>query len=500
MAERVYALPRFRIPLRDAHSAPTIQQMETVVMKQCRRCEQDLPLSSFGYGGRSRLRKFCHGCFSAIVNGEVFTMNPREAATFMARLEAGHSLRMLTGGVDGEPIICSAAAFYKHCELHPEWGARALPLVKANARSRVVQGAFKRYEGRTTCFKGHPLTAEIIKRMNAERRYSHQWCQTCVRHWRGFGRYLAEDANVIEPPRLDGPITLSGGSRYLTAADVALIEEWLNKGASLRKLLRAWDFVRLKLYRKSNSEWDAKFKPIIERNAKIAVAYAARQNRHTHCPQGHEYTEESTHINTTNGTRSCAICNRAYKGAPVTSEMIHNAERGLLTGMKVSQLTKPMGGRRSILTPMQWRVIRTTRPDINERFIRAARNPATIRGLMGADKGLILDRPAEVVPASDIPLYIPEDGDFEWLYSFAPRNLQRDTRNDIVADLWAELAGRRVSRAGVPALAREIVAKYKRENPMKAYGDIRTPLPLDAPAYLDGTMSHVEIVSESLWS
>ncbi len=52
-------------------------------------------MSSFGYGGRSRLRKFCHACFSAIVNGEVFTMNATEAATFMARLEAGQSLRML---------------------------------------------------------------------------------------------------------------------------------------------------------------------------------------------------------------------------------------------------------------------------------------------------------------------------------------------------------------------------------------------------------------------
>ncbi|APG10386.1 hypothetical protein BKD09_18820 [Bradyrhizobium japonicum] len=64
-------------------------------------------------------------------------------------------------------------------------------------------------------------------------------------------------------------------------------------------------------------------------------------------------------------------------------------------------------------------------------------------------KGVIFERPAEVVPGSDIPLYIPEDGDFEWLSSFAPRNLQQDTRNDIVADLWVELAGRRVSRVGV---------------------------------------------------
>ncbi|MGL9621569.1 hypothetical protein QRQ56_26495 [Bradyrhizobium sp. U531] len=117
MAERVYALPRFRIRLCAAHFRASSK--ERVMMQQCRRCEQNLPLSSFGYGGRSRARKFCHGCFSAIVNGEVFTMNSTEAGTFMVRLEAGHSLRMLTGGAD-EPPICSADAFRRHCELHPE--------------------------------------------------------------------------------------------------------------------------------------------------------------------------------------------------------------------------------------------------------------------------------------------------------------------------------------------------------------------------------------------
>lgn len=67
-------------------------------------------------------------------------------------------------------------------------------------------------------------------------------------------------------------------------------------------------------------------------------------------------------------------------------------------------------------------------------------------------------------------------------------------------DLFLELVERRVDRAGVPACAKRMIAAYNKENPLKAYGDIRTPLPLYAPAYLDGTMSRVEILSESLWS
>ncbi|MCW2225780.1 hypothetical protein M2232_009312 [Bradyrhizobium japonicum] len=73
-------------------------------------------------------------------------------------------------------------------------------------------------------------------------------------------------------------------------------------------------------------------------------------------------------------------------------------------------------------------------------------------------------------------------------------------RDDIVANTFLELSERRMDRAGVSACVKAMVMAYNRENPMKEYADIRTPLPLDAPAYLDGTRSRVEIVCESLWS
>jgi hypothetical protein len=189
----------------------------------------------------------------------------------------------------------------------------------------------------------------------------------------------------------------------------------------------------------------------------------------------------------------------------VTEETIKTIERGLLTGMSFTQLTTPSAGRRSVISGLQLRTLRLKLPDVNERLARAARNPITFRsmrrsGSVAQIKGLQLDPPIEFVPNTDVPLYVPQQGDYEWLYSLTPRYLQRSARDEIVGDLFLELVERRVDGAGVPACVKRMIAAYNKENPMKAYGDIRTPLPLDGPAYLDGTMSRVEIVSESFWS
>ncbi|MET4484363.1 hypothetical protein [Bradyrhizobium sp. F1.13.3] len=473
------------------------------MMQQCRRCEQSLPLSSFGYGGRSRPRKFCHGCFSAIVNGEVFTMNSTEADTFMARLEAGQSLRMLTGGA-GEPPICSADAFRRHCELHPEWGEKACALVESNGKSRILEGVYNRtVASRTACNRGHPLSVEIVAKMHAERKWDHKLCETCVRNWSGVGRYLAEDTTFTEPPKIEARLTLSKGSVHLTPDDVVLIEKWLNLGASLRKLLSEYDTIRLRLYRKSNPAWEAKFKPVITRNSRLATAAGSRGYQ-THCKYGHALTDDNVKVDSRNGTRACITCRRAFIGAPVTEEAIRTVECGLLTGMSFKQLTSPAAGRRSTLSFLQVRTLRLTRPDVNRRWAMAARNPGTVRSFSSVHsiapiRGLPVEIPSDFV-RNDIPLYVPQDGDYEWLYSFTPRYLQKSARDDIVGDLWIELSERRVSRTDIPACARRLIAAFNKENPMKAYGDIHSPLPLDAPAYLDGTMSRVEIVSEGLWA
>ncbi|MCK1480218.1 hypothetical protein IVB27_37175 [Bradyrhizobium sp. 197] len=173
----------------------------------------------------------------------------------------------------------------------------------------------------------------------------------------------------------------------------------------------------------------------------------------------------------------------------MTEETIKTVERGLLTGMSFTQLTTPVDGRRSTISSLQARTLKLTRPDVNERWAMAARNPATIRSFKNVQSSApMLERqiklPSDFV-RNNIPLYVYQNGDYEWLYGLTPRYLDQEKRQDIVGNLVIELMERRVDRAGLPACAKRMIAAYNKENPMKAYGDIRAPLPLDAPAYLD---------------
>lgn len=469
-------------------------------MKHCRRCEQDLPFTSFRSGKTAP--RVCESCLSDLVGGAVFTMNATEALTFMARLEAGEALRTIVGG--GGNTICSKKAFEKHCEIYPEWGAKASALAKVNSKSRILQGVYNRTVGsRTACNRGHPLSAAISTRMHAERRWDHKWCEACVRRWNGVGRYLAEDTTITEPPKIEARLSLSKGSVHLTPDDITLIEKWLNLGASLRKLLSEYDTIRLRLYRTRNPEWEAKFKPVITRNSRLATAAGSRGYQ-THCKYGHALTDDNIKIDSRNGTRACVTCRRAFTGAKVTDETIKIVERGLLTGMNFAQLTTPIAGGRSTISGLQARTVRLTRPDVNERWAKAARNPATIRSFKSVHSvapvsELQVEIPADFV-RNDIPLYVYQDGDYEWLYGLTPRYLDQEKRQDIVGSLVVELMERRVDRAGVSDCAKRMIRAYNKENPIKAYGDIRTPLSLDAPAYLDGTISRMEIVSEGLWA
>ncbi|MCK1479708.1 hypothetical protein IVB27_34475 [Bradyrhizobium sp. 197] len=176
------------------------------MMKQCRRCEQNLPLSSFRTGKTAP--RVCESCLSELIAGAVFTMNATEAVNFMARLEAGEALRTLVGG--GGNSICSDKAFRRHCELNPDWGAKALALARANRKSRILEGVYNRTVGnRTACNRGHSLSVEIAAKMHAERKWDHKWCESCVRNWSGVGRYLAEDTPITEPPKIEARPTLS---------------------------------------------------------------------------------------------------------------------------------------------------------------------------------------------------------------------------------------------------------------------------------------------------
>lgn len=92
------------------------------------------------------------------------------------------------------------------------------------------------------------------------------------------------------------------------------------------------------------------------RSPHTGVVLAARERAKTHCPQGHEYTPENTHISVNTGGRICKECNRArgrarsYKnrGLPdprrkYTDEQIAEVQRLLAAGLRNADVVRRTG-------------------------------------------------------------------------------------------------------------------------------------------------------------
>jgi hypothetical protein len=84
---------------------------------------------------------------------------PEMAIEFMAKLQAGSTVRKLTGG--GKklgPAFVSYDRFKKHCELNPIWAAEAQGISDVNGR--LGKGA--RLRDVTHCLTGHPFSGENL--------------------------------------------------------------------------------------------------------------------------------------------------------------------------------------------------------------------------------------------------------------------------------------------------------------------------------------------------
>lgn len=81
------------------------------------------------------------------------------AVELMDKLKAGSTIRRLTSGVrEFGPALVSYPRFQKHCTLHPEWGAEAWRISRANGHAG--KGSKKR--ALTHCKYGHPLSGDNL--------------------------------------------------------------------------------------------------------------------------------------------------------------------------------------------------------------------------------------------------------------------------------------------------------------------------------------------------
>jgi len=105
----------------------------------------------------------------------------------MARLRAGSSVRKLTSGLRLGHALVTRARFKKHCELHPEWGAEAWRISKAN--TKAARGA--RFRAMTHCKHGHPLSGDNLYLYSNQGRTDRK-CLTCNKRLAEAGRRVSE--------------------------------------------------------------------------------------------------------------------------------------------------------------------------------------------------------------------------------------------------------------------------------------------------------------------
>jgi hypothetical protein len=109
-------------------------------------------------------------------------MMPAQANTFMARLQAGESVRRMTCGSKkiGNALVPHNKC-KKHCSAYPRWGAEADRLAKINAKAADILksvNSAKRKKTQEFCLKGlHPMKGDNFMIHKGRRA-----CLACWRH------------------------------------------------------------------------------------------------------------------------------------------------------------------------------------------------------------------------------------------------------------------------------------------------------------------------------
>jgi hypothetical protein len=90
-------------------------------------------------------------------------LNAVNAATFLAKLQAGKSIRDMVGSATGEDYICSHTRFTYHAKQNPAWGAECRRLSYLTACRRKSENQAMRKRTQTHCASGlHLMTLDNV--------------------------------------------------------------------------------------------------------------------------------------------------------------------------------------------------------------------------------------------------------------------------------------------------------------------------------------------------
>ncbi|KRR11302.1 hypothetical protein CQ12_05615 [Bradyrhizobium jicamae] len=313
-----------------------------------------------------------------------------------------------------------------------------------------------------------------------------------------------ENTAIVHPKHSKYPWRQCRTCMDLTQADVEAVEAHMRGGGTFRDLsLPFTKKMGLDIYRALNPEWSEQMLTIARANAreKKKVAFAALAQQRTHCKNGHELTPDNVRIVVVrrNGwqQRECKTCRAEWdKRGRYTAEQITAVVEAVKSGSSIAQVTK-RGGDRPALIKFNGLAAAMRADPALENLLR----PLSRRNNVTALRARWIGLRSNVTRGPTLTGIIaaPPNEIFTAVDNAVPRNIDFHQRKEIMSEMMLAILEERLVLEDVRARYPEFLRASYRMFAHRSYGDIRTPLPLDAPAYLEGTMLRVETVSTPFW-
>lgn len=445
----------------------------------------------------------------------------------------------------------SYAGFHSHCELFPKWAAEAKALIERNA----VAGQLKQLENfgvnrkraQTHCSRGHEFTTENT-RLRTRSGHLNRECKRCERERQeSRGAPLRPRAMLKAVKAMQRGVRFAGlrkiidvSAFYRTIRQVphfaAVHRVWLAKaskeetdqaasafledfkrkpqrrrspkdprglpnpeqvmekleaGLPLRIALRDTKRAGYQGFRSHciiDPDWGARAKDLVEKNAeagrilKLTNLGVFRKRALTHCPRGHEYTPENTRVQVgQHGGRSCWACLnlRSQKTGPLfTGEVREKTIEGMRRGLRLHSLMKIC-------------------KDFNK-FYRTVARDSEFGAVHKTWAAGGRDRLIRAMTKTK------QQNRFNGLLALLPTYMTTDAKIEIInmiydAHLARRYKGKQFGITKAKCQIKSFIADYYRNNPVNAYGDIKTPWSLDAQIGNDTNTRLIDTISEGLW-
>jgi hypothetical protein len=426
-------------------------------------------------------------------------MSPELAAEFMRRLVAGHSLRRITSGGKGlGPALVTPNRLKKHCELDPEWGAKALGLAEGN-RKLADKKKGRRDPNLPVQPKNVkediPTFPELKSRNFSIPAYAAFEACTICPHPADCAT-LGECLDTINAraliPHQEEYMRPAQATACISALENGMSKRWLTGYVRGTKAIATANKFEKHCVKYRN--WGAWALALVERNRKLADRKKGHRRGREFCAHGHSYAIYGKSYLQGDGRwhRQCLACVSFRHSNPTHTpkpELVEKVRAAVIAGARVSVLTNRHSAT-FVCDFRQIRAIRRLHQDIAETIDRNSQRPRLLVSRPAIIRSTNLREPTltGVIAAPADPLFTLAD---QTISRSMPAHVRRDAVVMLATALWlGEVKSEDVVEAG-----KIFVRAAWKENSVD-----RRLISLDSPAFRDGKTPLVETISIGDWS